>query len=253
MEVHHHAHTSRKKWTHYFWEFLMLFLAVTAGFFVENQREHYIENKRAKKYAISLYNDLIKDSVILNSRIYWIEESNSKLDTLILLLSNPRKDTGYSDEIYELSGYAFGSLFFPPTTSTMNQLKSSGSVRYFHNSELIDNFSAYDSQLESLKLVNETNSYIQEEMRKFLSQFINLKYISRFSLVANSQEINYINPPIPEGSLKIYKTERNYLEQYANLCSLKQTDYNTKLSWLKGAKKMSENLIESLKKEYHLK
>jgi hypothetical protein len=21
MEVHHHAHTSRKKWTHYFWNF----------------------------------------------------------------------------------------------------------------------------------------------------------------------------------------------------------------------------------------
>ena len=28
MEVHAHSHTARKKWTHYFWEFLMLFLAV---------------------------------------------------------------------------------------------------------------------------------------------------------------------------------------------------------------------------------
>ena len=32
MEVHAHSHTPRKKWTHYFWEFLMLFLAVTLGF-----------------------------------------------------------------------------------------------------------------------------------------------------------------------------------------------------------------------------
>ena len=32
MEVHHHAHTDRKKWTHYLWEFLMLFLAVFCGF-----------------------------------------------------------------------------------------------------------------------------------------------------------------------------------------------------------------------------
>ena len=46
MEVHHHAHlasgethTSRKKWTHYLWEFLMLFLAVFCGFLAENQRE----------------------------------------------------------------------------------------------------------------------------------------------------------------------------------------------------------------------
>ena len=30
MEV--HAHTPRKKWTHYFWEFLMLFLAVCYWF-----------------------------------------------------------------------------------------------------------------------------------------------------------------------------------------------------------------------------
>ena len=39
MEVHAHAHTERKKWNHYLWEFLMLFLAVTLGFWAENLRE----------------------------------------------------------------------------------------------------------------------------------------------------------------------------------------------------------------------
>jgi hypothetical protein len=55
MEVHAHTHSAptsggaaRKKWTHYFWKFLMLFPAVTLGFFVENQREHYIEHQRAR-------------------------------------------------------------------------------------------------------------------------------------------------------------------------------------------------------------
>ena len=47
MEVHHHPHTSGKKWTHYFWEFLMLFLAVFCGFIAENFREHQIEKKEA--------------------------------------------------------------------------------------------------------------------------------------------------------------------------------------------------------------
>jgi hypothetical protein len=51
MEVHHHAnHGDKKNWKSYFWEFLMLFLAVTLGFFVENQREHYIEHVRAKDF-----------------------------------------------------------------------------------------------------------------------------------------------------------------------------------------------------------
>src|SRR5215204_5532714 len=55
MEVHHHAHHQGKKnWKSYFWEFLMLFFAVTLGFFVENQREHYIEHVRAKEFSKTL-------------------------------------------------------------------------------------------------------------------------------------------------------------------------------------------------------
>ena len=64
MEVHQHSHTPRNKWTHYFWEFLMLFLAVTLGFFVENQREHYVEKKRAKQFAQAMVKDLERDTVL---------------------------------------------------------------------------------------------------------------------------------------------------------------------------------------------
>jgi hypothetical protein len=48
MEVHAHPHTSRKKWTHYFWEFFMLFLAVTLGFFVENPTGAYDRTSTGK-------------------------------------------------------------------------------------------------------------------------------------------------------------------------------------------------------------
>ena len=77
MEVHHHAHPStspghRKKWSHYFWEFIMLFLAVFCGFLAENQREHMIEHQREKKFATSLYEDLKKDTADLMSDIpFW--------------------------------------------------------------------------------------------------------------------------------------------------------------------------------------
>jgi hypothetical protein len=58
MEVHTHSHTSRKKWTHYFWEFFMLFLAVTLGFLVENWREHVVEHRREKQFIETLIEDL---------------------------------------------------------------------------------------------------------------------------------------------------------------------------------------------------
>ena len=76
MEIHNHSHTARKKWNHYFWEFLMLFLAVTLGFFVENQREHYIEHKREKAYIRSLIRDLKQDTA--NERIYLDKESTDR-------------------------------------------------------------------------------------------------------------------------------------------------------------------------------
>ena len=58
MEVHAHTHTPRKKWTHYLWEFLMLFLAVFAGFLAENQREHIVEKRRAHQFLQSMLLDV---------------------------------------------------------------------------------------------------------------------------------------------------------------------------------------------------
>lgn len=54
MEVHHHSHTARKKFTHYLWEFLMLFLAVFCGFLAENIREHRVEHAREAQFIKSL-------------------------------------------------------------------------------------------------------------------------------------------------------------------------------------------------------
>ncbi|MEO5947207.1 MAG: hypothetical protein ABIP79_10365, partial [Chitinophagaceae bacterium] len=63
MEVHHHAHTARKRWTHYFWEFLMLFLAVFCGFLAEYQLEHKIEQDREKAYMKGIVENLKYDII----------------------------------------------------------------------------------------------------------------------------------------------------------------------------------------------
>ena len=63
---------NRKKLTHYLWEFLMLFLAVFAGFLAENQREHIVEHQRAEQFARSLLADLKgRHRRIKNSNWLW--------------------------------------------------------------------------------------------------------------------------------------------------------------------------------------
>lgn len=85
MEVHHHSHHP-KKWKEYVTEFIMLFAAVTLGFFAENQREHLIEGNREKQYMQSLYEDLRKDTTILNSLVRYDSIQTAKLDTTNMLL-----------------------------------------------------------------------------------------------------------------------------------------------------------------------
>ena len=83
MEVHAHTHTARKKWTHYFWEFLMLFLAVFCGFLAENQREHMIEHQREKEYIRSFVEDLKQDTVQLKKVIGSLDEKLLFKDSLL--------------------------------------------------------------------------------------------------------------------------------------------------------------------------
>jgi hypothetical protein len=80
MEVHHHLHTARKRWTHYFWEFLMLFLAVFCGFLAENFREHQVEKYRGKQYVYSFYRDLKTYTATFSRMVKW---NDRKLDAFI--------------------------------------------------------------------------------------------------------------------------------------------------------------------------
>src|SRR5687767_11533000 len=140
MEVHHHAHTPRKKWTHYIWEFVMLFLAVFCGFLAENQREHYIEHQREKKYAKQLLKDLRNDSAYFAYKTRNIEKTFSGQDEFKRKIIN-----GQATDMDILKGFlSVYSLFDANVTSTtFSQMKSSGSLRYIRNDELTSALTEY--------------------------------------------------------------------------------------------------------------
>ena len=58
MEIYHpHKLPSDSKIKGFIFEFLMMFLAITGGFFMENLREHYIERHKEKEYIESMVTD----------------------------------------------------------------------------------------------------------------------------------------------------------------------------------------------------
>ena len=151
MEVHHHSHTQRKKWTHYFWEFLMLFLAVTLGFFVENQREHYIEHQREKQFIRSLFNDIKADTSNLARIISARTNKAIGLDSLSWLMNRDSLNK-FSQQIYYYAVTASRTLAyrFVPNDGTIQQLKNSGALRLIRKRAVVDSIAKYDMNVRNM-------------------------------------------------------------------------------------------------------
>jgi hypothetical protein len=142
MEVHAHAHTARKKWTHYLWEFLMLFLAVFCGFLAENFREGQVEHHREKQYMYSMLQDLKADIKEIDSNLLLGQQVAVALDSVIYILNeeDPVKNVKKLYEKFPIAGRIVQADF---TDRTSSQLKSSGSLRLVRNADLSDSISSY--------------------------------------------------------------------------------------------------------------
>ena len=160
MEVHAHTHTPRKKWTHYFWEFFMLFLAVTAGFFVENQREHYIEHKRAKQYIESFVEDLKIDTARFSGNINYYRKLDSMLTPLYAcydsILHNQNATGCLKNILYATNGFA--DLIY--TDRTLEQLKNAGGLRLLEEEDA-DSIIKYDAFLRFVLKTESTSMQVK--------------------------------------------------------------------------------------------
>jgi hypothetical protein len=116
----------------------MMFLAVFTGFLAENIREHQLEHQRAKELAQSLYYELQSDSI----RVKEVIGFRVARDTSLTYLKNYFHDSSLvnpSTKFYAefLNGvYGILSSVFEPKDAILNQLRNSGSLRYFKNIEM---------------------------------------------------------------------------------------------------------------------
>src|SRR4051812_47853018 len=85
MEVHHHPDVEhkRKNWKEYFLEFVMIFLAVTLGFFAEGLRENISDNKKEKEYIKSFIQNLQDDTSKIRIVINDNQQKFKRLTTLM--------------------------------------------------------------------------------------------------------------------------------------------------------------------------
>ena len=155
MEVHAHTHTPRKKWTHYFWEFLMLFLAVFCGFLAENQREHMVEHQREKQYMESLLRDLAADTTVLGNGIPLKLKRISAIDSVFQFFNQHPDAKTISGHLFRTIRRTNFDARFIRNVITINQLKNAGGMRLVRNKEVSDSVSSYDQRCEVTTLYND--------------------------------------------------------------------------------------------------
>jgi hypothetical protein len=154
MEVHAHSHTPRKKWTHYFWEFLMLFLAVFCGFLAEYQLEHKIEKDREKQYMASLYQDLKTDTLNMSGLLKSTMEDIANYDSLFDIFRS-KKYLQETSNTYYYGRKVVTLRPFYPTDGTITQLENSGGLRLIRSRAVVDSLQSYKLAISFLKSVQE--------------------------------------------------------------------------------------------------
>ena len=247
MEVHHHAHTPRKKWTHYFWEFLMLFLAVTLGFLVENQREHYIEHQRAKSYAASMYQELKNDTLVLYKLIERTNKLCNNLDTFCLLRETKNLNTS-TGALYYYSNFTTNGTVFSPNNATLEQLKNSGNLRYL-NRQVANKVSEYDKFLRDLDREQATAQSEYEKTTQLRLQIFDGLIATSFNEMSDGP----LRDSLFRASPSLVNDDPKLMREFTGWVKWISEVYREQVArHFRPLKKRATELIGLLKKEYHL-
>lgn len=144
MEVHHaHGLTHKKTWKEYVLEFLMLFLAVTLGFFAENIREHRAEKNRIRELGEAIASDMVKDKALIWFHKNINEVRLAQIDSLDDLLSKPPQEIDQRLYYHLLTSFPV-SYSFSSNDRSRKEADAKGYLQLKEHARLNDLITHYD-------------------------------------------------------------------------------------------------------------
>ena len=243
MEVHAHSHTPRKNWTHYLWEFLMLFLAVFCGFLAEYKLEQTIERHREKEFIQSFIEDLKTDTAAINRVLTFRKSKEKIIDSLILLLS-AQQIKGHENDLYYFGRILVRTARFLSNDRTITQLKNSGSLRLIRSEQAADSMMSYQKLVEIIYLNQEDDRIERRATDPILSRMFN-PFVLIKMVVADGINRPTDNPPLRSYDQNLYLDLAYYINQ------LNGSNFLI-VGRLNLLNEKAINIINFLEKEYHL-
>ncbi len=246
MEVHAHSHTARKKWAHYFWEFLMLFLAVFCGFLAEYQLEHTIEKSREKQYMISMLEDLQIDTAMLQVEFDLGAQQKIIADSLVEAINDHPLTSDNIKKIYLLSSNSIRVVSTAFENRTSSQLKNSGAMRLVRKKVVSDSILSYWKYVDACNGIGDRLDYIAEARGLLYARLFHNKYLIRGDTTLAPVSL------VKEGA-SLISNDPALLAEYSNRTYARKWTLNNYLAFMKRTKDRAVRLMAIIRKEYNLK
>lgn len=254
MEIHRHSHHSdhkrskKEKWRDRIWDFIMLFLAVFCGFIAENWREHYIEDKREKKYIRSVVKELATDTAWMNTYLQDQHASITSLDSAILLLKKGGTDSFSRKRIYYLARMAI-KLSSPNKLNyaAYDQMRYSGNLRLVKKQATVDSISRYYFGAKDIEQLNETIMQRQSALVEFEGRIFD------GSVFQNMLDLNNFEFKEPAGSPALATADKGIINDFITRSHYLISANVYSQVYAQRQKEAAIRLIAYLKKEYCLK
>jgi hypothetical protein len=192
MEVHHHPHVEKKGFKEYFLEFLMIFLAVTMGFFAENIREHFSEQKAVRQYLQTFSQELVRNQKILKNEKTFLTEQLPFIDSLGNIFYEERENVDLNKTISLF--HSTIHIYTPGIeTAAYQQMVNAGGLKAIDNSALKDSLALYIDQIEKYKafnqyLTNQTTGTFSE-----MAKIIDVREVFKNDAVAVQNPFSLLN------------------------------------------------------------
>ena len=140
-------------------EFLMVFAAISLGFFADNQREKWGENTRGVQYAQRLVEDLDLDSIRMEEVKVNYAIKEQQINTLIPLMQAGLGEKPFLDSLFAYftlpgANSLVTGISFVENLATRDELKS-GNMRLIRSDSIVRHLSVY-ARKEQIFMGNQT-------------------------------------------------------------------------------------------------
>jgi hypothetical protein len=240
----------RKNWSQYLLEFILLFTAVTLGFFAENLREKFSERNKEKQYLTQLLQDLQQDTAKINFCVNFKVIKEQQADSLIELITRPDRDK-FSRLIYYYSRIIVVREPFYGTEGTFNQLQNDGGFRLITNRGLIHELNQYEAARQKIYQIQEMQDLSSLEMRGVSSRLFDAKTEHQMLDIEKNQQYRYF-VKAPDQNIPLASNDPSLINEYCNwiswMMSAEQYDHVLLLRLKKNAIQLMATLDSELKK-----